>query len=112
MFLEDCIIFLDTPIVLKRLGYDGKDLSDTYKNFLDDLQKAGAKLKVYEHTLDEIWSILFNFKRCIAQNNFNGKGVITFLKARKEFLESNPSKELPLDRDKVKKKNSEKNGER
>ncbi len=101
-FLEDCIIFLDTPIVLKRLGYDGKDLSDTYKNFLDDLQKAGAKLKVYEHTLDEIWSILFNFKRCIAQNNFNGKGVIPFLKARKEFFESNPSKELPLDRDKVK----------
>lgn len=102
-FLEGCIIFLDTPIVLERLGYDGKNLSDTYKNFLDDLQKAGAKLKVYEHTLDEIWSILFNFKRCIAQNNFNGKGVITFLKARKEFLESNPSKELPLDRDKVKK---------
>lgn len=101
-FLEGCIIFLDTPIVLERLGYDGKNLSDTYKNFLDDLQKAGAKLKVYEHTLDEIWSILFNFKRCIAQNNFNGKGVITFLKARKEFLESNPSEELPLDRDKVK----------
>lgn len=101
-FLKDCIIFLDTPIVLKRLGYDGRDLSDTYKYFLDDLQQAGAKLKVYEHTLDEIWSILFNFKRCIAQNNFNGKGVITFLKARKEFLESNPSEELPLDRDKVK----------
>lgn len=95
-FLNQCIIFLDTPIIMKRLGYDGKKLADTYKLFFDDLREAGAELKIFEHTFDELWGILFNFKRCIAQNILDAKGVNTFLRARKEYL--NAGEELSLDK--------------
>jgi len=94
-FLKGCIIFLDTPIIMKRLGYDGIELSDVYKNFFEDLKKAGATLKVFEHTFEELWGILFNFKRCVAQNIFDAKGVNTFLKARKSFLDER-NEELSL----------------
>lgn len=94
-FLIECIIFLDTPIIIKRLGYDGIELSDIYKNFFEDLKKAGAKLKIFEHTFEELWGILFNFKRCVAQNIFDAKGVDTFLKARKDFIDKR-NEELPL----------------
>ena len=85
-FLNDCIIFLDTPIIMKRLGYDGLELSDIYKSFFSDLTKAGANLKIFTHTFEELWGILFNFKRCVSQNIFDAKGVNTFLKARKQFI--------------------------
>lgn len=85
-FLNDCIIFLDTPIIMKRLGYDGIELSDIYKSFFSDLTKAGATLKIFTHTFEELWGILFNFKRCVSQNIFDAKGVNTFLKARKQFI--------------------------
>lgn len=94
-FLKGCIVFLDTPIIMKRLGYDGIELSDVYKNFFEDLKKAGATLKVFEHTFEELWGILFNFKRCVAQNIFDAKGVNTFLKARKSFLDER-NEELSL----------------
>lgn len=94
-FLKGCIIFFDTPIIMKRLGYDGIELSDVYKNFFEDLKKTGATLKVFEHTFEELWGILFNFKRCVAQNIFDAKGVNTFLKARKSFLDER-NEELSL----------------
>ena len=100
-FLTDCVVFLDTPILMKVLGYDGMELATSYRDFIGDLKKAGAKIKIFEHTFEELWSILFNFKRCIAQGIFDGKGVMTFLNARKEFLESTNKKELPLDKDLV-----------
>lgn len=100
-FLKGCVIFLDTPILMKLLGYDGMDLSVSYKAFIDDLRLAGATIKVFEHSFEELWSILFNFKRCVAQNNFNGKGVMTFLRARKEFLDSLEKKDLSLDKNEV-----------
>ena len=100
-FLADCVIFLDTPILMRVLGYDGVELATSYRAFISDLKKAGAKIKIFEHTFEELWSILFNFKRCIAQGIFDGKGVMTFLNARKEFLESPDKKELPLDKELV-----------
>ena len=101
-FLKGCVIFLDTPILMKLLGYDGVDLSENYMHLINDLKKAGAVIKVFEHTFEELWSILFNFKRCVAQNIFNGKGVMTFLQARKEFSNRNKPQELSLDKESVK----------
>ncbi|MBD5435118.1 MAG: hypothetical protein HDR36_01145 [Treponema sp.] len=95
-FLEGCYIFLDTPILMRRLGYDGKRLYDDYKKFLDSLINSGAQECIFEHTFDEIWGILFNFKRCIALNILNAKGVGTFLEARKEF--SDADEVLTLDK--------------
>lgn len=100
-FLTDCVVFLDTPILMRVLGYDGMELAKSYRAFVIDLKEAGAKIKIFEHTFEELWSILFNFKRCIAQGIFDGKGVMTFLNARKEILESSEKKELPLDKELV-----------
>ncbi len=100
-FLKDCHVFLDTPILMKRLGYDGKSLHDNYKSFLNSLKKAGAKEYIFEHTLDEIWGILFNFKRSVALNILNAKGVNAFLEARKEFSDAKEGVDnlLTLDKD-------------
>ena len=87
-FLDGCHIFLDTPILMRRLGYDGKDFHDNYAVFLNSILRAGAKEYVFEHTFDEIWGILFNFKRCVALNILNAKGVSAFLEARKEFTDA------------------------
>lgn len=97
-FLKECTIFIDTPLIMKWLGYDGLELSNIYNDFFKDLKAAGANLKVFEHTFEEVWGILFNFKRCIAQNIFDAKGVNTFLKARKEIYEKE-KKELSLDKE-------------
>lgn len=102
-FLKDCEIFLDTPLIMKRLGYDGLEFSKTYEQFFSDLNKAGAELKIFEHTFEELWGILFNFKRCVAQNIFDAKGVNAFLKARKEFKEAK-DEELSLDKESIRKK--------
>jgi len=104
-FLDGCNIFLDTPIMMKRLGYDGKELYDSYEKVIDFLKKAGAKTFIFEHTFDEIWGILFNFKRSVALNILNAKGVSTFLKARQEFSESGLEADsiLTLDKDSVRK---------
>lgn len=101
-FLKNCVIFLDTPIVMKRLGYDGLELSDIYKNFFSDLNKAGASLKIFAHTFEELWGILFNFKRCVSQGIFDAKGVNTFLNARKQFL-TERNEELSLTRETIQK---------
>ena len=100
-FLQDCVIFLDTPIIMRRLGYDGIDLAETYEQFIEDLKKAGATIKIFDHTFEEVWGILFNFKRCIAQKIFDAKGVDTFLKAKKEF-QKREKPELSLEKEDVK----------
>ena len=107
-FLKNCVIFLDTPIIMKRLGYDGLELSDNYKDFFADLNKAGASLKIFAHTFDELWGILFNFKRCVSQNIFDAKGINTFLNARKQFL-TERDEELSLTKETIQ-KNIEKIG--
>lgn len=107
-FLENCVVFLDTPIIMKRLGYDGLELSDIYKDFFADLKKAGATLKIFTHTFEELWGILFNFKRCVAQNIFDAKGVNIFLKACKQFL-TERNEELSLSKETIQ-KNIEKIG--
>lgn len=102
-FLAGCCIFLDTPIMMRLLGYDGKDLYDSYEMVISFLKKAGAKTFVFEHTFDEIWGILFNFKRSVALNILNAKGVSTFLKARQEFFQNGLDADsiLTLDKDSV-----------
>ena len=97
-FLEDCNIYIDTPIMMKALGYDGKALGDSYTELIDKLKEAGAKVCFFEHSFDELWGILFSFKKNIAQNFLDAKGVNQFLRARKEYKnDEKVSKELSLD---------------
>lgn len=92
-FLDGCTIFIDTPILMRRLGYDGLSFYNDYTAIFERLIEAGATLKIFEHTFEELWGILFNFKKSIAQNILDAQGVDTFLKARKEFIDSEYIKE-------------------
>jgi len=97
-FLEDCSIYIDTPIMMKTLGYDGKALGDSYTELIYNLKEAGAKVCFFEHSFDELWGILFGFKKNIAQNFLDAKGVNQFLRARDEYKnDKKVSKELSLD---------------
>ncbi|MGP1521358.1 MAG: hypothetical protein ACTTIZ_07660 [Treponema sp.] len=84
-FLEGCDVYIDTPIMIKSLGYDGKELADSYTEILNAIKKSGARLCFFEHSFDELWGILFSFKKNIAQNFLDTKGVNQFLRAREEY---------------------------
>ena len=99
-FLKDCRIFIDTPIMMKTLGYDGQEIANSYEEMVNALQRAGASLAFFEHSFDELWGILFSFKKNIAQNILDAKGVNRFLLARQE-LRKKEKKELSLDKDTV-----------
>jgi len=98
-FLEKCEIYVDTPIMLKALGYDGKELATSYTELLDAIKKAKAKVCFFEHSFDELWGILFSFKKNIVQNFLDAKGVNQFLIAQKEYAQE--GKELSLDENNV-----------
>ena len=51
-------IYLDTPFLLKALGYTGKGAREYCRELLDLLYGEGANLKVFEKTVHEIEGIL------------------------------------------------------
>lgn len=82
--------------MMRRLGYNGKCMSQAYEKFFDCMEKSSAKLFMFEHTFDEPYGIIFTFKLNIAQNNFGAHGVDKFLKARNEIDGG-----LPLEEDTI-----------
>lgn len=51
-------IYLDTPFLLKALGYSGKGAQEYSEELLNLLHEEGANLKIFEHTVHEIEGIL------------------------------------------------------
>lgn len=51
-------IYLDTPFLLKALGYSGKWAQEYSEELLNLLHEEGANLKIFEHTVHEIEGIL------------------------------------------------------
>lgn len=52
------MIFLDTPVILRLLGYYGKYLKDEYEYLLNELRVQGASVYLFKHNYDEIMYIL------------------------------------------------------
>ena len=102
-FLSGCSFYIDTPILLRLFGYDGMEIRDSYKKAIDLLRNQNVKLLVFEHTTDEMWNILFTWKKNIALERYDAKGVNLYLKARKQFTEKNlkPDNFIPLDKKKL-----------
>lgn len=56
--LVDVEVFLDTPIVLRGLGYAEEQYRAPVTELLELLVKEGAKLRIFEHTLHEVEGVL------------------------------------------------------
>lgn len=56
--LRDIKVFLDTPIVLRGLGYAEEPYRAPAEELLGLLSGEGAKLRIFEHTLHEVEGVL------------------------------------------------------
>lgn len=56
--LRDVEIYLDTPLVLRALGYAEDPYSEPARELLDLLSGQRAKLRIFEHTLHEVEGVL------------------------------------------------------
>lgn len=68
---ENKIIVLDTPIVLRALGYAGEFLEGEYKFLLKCLLESNCRLEIFQHTLDEIYNILYAAKDWVESLDFD-----------------------------------------
>ena len=55
---KDTVVFFDTPFLLETLGHCGESLRDPARQLLDLLAEQGAYLACFEHTRDEVESVL------------------------------------------------------
>lgn len=95
---KNCEFYLDTPILMKYLGYDGFEYRNLYKDVITSLKEFGVTFCVFEHTVEEIWGILFQWKIALEKNNFLAKGLDTYLQARK-YYKNDSDILIPLERD-------------
>ncbi len=56
--LEDVEVFLDTPVVLRGLGYAEEPYRVPAEELIELLAQEGAKLRIFEHTLHEVEGVL------------------------------------------------------
>jgi hypothetical protein len=56
--LTDVDVFLDTPIVLRALGYAEEPYRVPAEELLELLRQEGASLRIFEHTLHEVEGVL------------------------------------------------------
>lgn len=64
------IIVLDTPIVLRALGYAGDYLKEEYQFLLKCLSDSNCRLEIFEHTFVEVYNILYSAKDWVENVNF------------------------------------------
>jgi len=56
--LDDIEVYFDTPFLLYALGVNGAEQENAYKELIELLKEAGAELRVFESTIDEVRGIL------------------------------------------------------
>ncbi len=66
-------IVLDTRLLLRLVGLEGPERQDVYRKLLETLVTRGAKLRVFEHTVEEIDGILEDCIRWVENPKYNPK---------------------------------------
>ena len=87
---DGTIFYIDTPIILKYLGYAGKEIQDSYISFINSIKKCNGNIRVFNHIVEEMNAIIYTLQLRITQGFFNAPNVNEFLNARKD------NKFLPL----------------
>lgn len=74
--------YLDTAIILRLIGAEGRERQKPYEEFIKSLLSVGAKIFVFEHTYDETTEILENCLKWIDNPQFDpthaGKTLLYF----------------------------------
>lgn len=63
--------YLDAGIIFYLLGTDGEARQSVYQELIDALNKSGAKLFIFQHTYEEVSSILYSCAKWIDNPNFD-----------------------------------------
>lgn len=87
--------YIDTPIILKYLGYAGVDIQQCYYDLLSSIKKCNSEIIVFPHVISEVLSIIYTLQLKVAQGFFNAPNVNEFLKAKSE------NKNIPIKEDDV-----------
>ena len=86
---KDTVVFFDTRFLLEALGHCGESLRDPSRQLLDLLTGHGARIACFEHTHDEVESVL---KACAmglsTQSLYPGSGSVFDHFLQKGFSES------------------------
>ena len=87
-------LYLDTPIILKYLGYAGIKIRDSYKSLLYSIKKEyNCNFAIFNHIIEEMQTIIYTLQLRVIQGFLNAPNVNEFLNARKE------NDKLPLEND-------------
>lgn len=83
------VLYLDTPVVLKILGLNTKEMQDSYLSLLQQLKDRNNKLKIFQHTFEELYDILRECEHWIENPAYEPKQASPALKT---FVENKYSK--------------------
>jgi hypothetical protein len=66
-------VYLDTPFLVDALGYSGKPRQTPCKELLELLYEAGAELRCFAHTLEEVRGILYSASSRLASGDLHAR---------------------------------------
>ena len=69
---RDTEVYLDTPFLIKALGYEGESQKAPCSELLELLKETGAELRCFSHTRDEVRGVL---EWCASQVEANGSNA-------------------------------------
>jgi len=69
--IEGLCAYLDTRVILQALGIYGEDRMRWVREFLGNLRQRGAVLRVFDHTYDEMKTIIENCKPYVESASYN-----------------------------------------
>lgn len=68
---KDTSVYFDTNILFRLLGIGSSDHSDSYASFLHNMRQLGMRVKVYDHTINEMIGIIEGSKHWIGNPDFD-----------------------------------------
>lgn len=74
--IRDLRVFLDTPVLLRALGYHGASQEEASMELLDMLASLGARLMCFTHTLRELQGVLISSGRTLQSPKRQGDVVL------------------------------------
>lgn len=64
-------VYIDTPIVIGLLGFNGKQAKKTQEEFISLLKTMSIDIRVFDKTIDEIEGLLYAWHNDLKRNNYD-----------------------------------------
>lgn len=84
MDFNECNFYLDTPIILKLLGYWGKETYDLYQEIIRRLKDNKAKIHIFEHNKEELARIIEGLSRNLKLKIYSSPNIDHYKQALKD----------------------------